>query len=108
MLARPLLIKTVVVGLCATAVVAIVVLLTGSFDDTTWQILATTSAVSFFALLSVPAGAVLERGRPVALGRASAALTAAGFLLTLVVIWDAAHAPSWLWRTWGVVVTLAA
>ena len=81
-------------------------LLSGHFDDTSWRILGTTSAISFFGLLAVPAGAVLERGHAVLLGRASAALTGASFLATLVVIWT-----DWsngVGKTWGVLLTLAA
>lgn len=105
---RRLLVRVVVVALCVTAGIAILVVLTGSFDDTSWRILATTSAISIFALLSIPAGVLLERGHATALARASGALTGASFVLTLLVIWDAASAPSWLWRTWGVLLTLAA
>jgi hypothetical protein len=91
--------------LCATAAIAIVVLLTGSFDDTSWRILATTTAISFFGLLAVPVGMLLERGRAVGLARASAALTGLAFVLTIAVVWR-----DWsdgFGKTWGVVLTLA-
>jgi hypothetical protein len=103
--ARKLLLRAIVGALCVTAAVAIVVLLTGSFEHTEWRILATTSAVSAFGLLAVPAGMLLERGTAVVLARTSAALTASAFMLTLVVVWDSGS--SFLGRTWGVVVTLA-
>jgi hypothetical protein len=102
---KPLL-RAVVGALCITAAIAVVVLLTGSFDDTSWRILASTSAVSFFGLLAAPAGVLLERGHAVLLARASAALTGVSFVLTLVLIWsDWSNA---LGKTWGVLLTLAA
>jgi peptidoglycan/LPS O-acetylase OafA/YrhL len=104
--ARKLLLRAVVGALCTTAAIAVVVLLSGSFDDTSWRILASTSAVSFFGLLAAPAGVLLERDHAVLLARTSAALTGASFVLTLVVIWS-----SWsddLGKAWGILLTLAA
>jgi hypothetical protein len=103
--ARKLLLRAIVGALCVTATVAIVILLTGSFEHTEWRILATTSAVSAFGLLAVPAGMLLERGTAVVLARASAILTATAFVLTLVVVWDGGS--SLLGKTWGIVLTLA-
>jgi hypothetical protein len=105
MKARRLLIRAIVAGLCITAGVGIVLLLAGSIDDTSFRILITTTAVSFFGLLAVPAGMLLERNRLSWLGRASATLTGATFLLTLVVTW-LHDVPSSLWRTWAVLGTL--
>jgi hypothetical protein len=102
-----MLLRLVVAALCATAAIAIFALVTGNFDDgKSWRVLATTSAVSFFALLSVASGVLLERGRAVALARASGALTATAFVLTLVVTWTPGSHTA-LWRAWGVALTLA-
>lgn len=106
--ARRLLLRVVVVALCLTAAIAIIVLLSGSFDDTSWRILGTTTAISVFALVSVPAGVLLERGRARLLAQASGVFTLVGFLLTLGAIWNSADVPSWLWRTYGVILTLDA
>lgn len=103
--ARQLLVRTIVGGLCVTAVVAIAALLAGDLGGTGWRILATTSAVSFFGLLSVPVGTLLERGRATALAQGGGGLTFATFLLTLAIIWS-----DWsngLGKTWGVFMTLA-
>lgn len=105
MQARKLLLFAIVGALCLTAAIAVVILLSGDFDGTSWRILATTSAISFFGLLAVPAGMLLERGRAILLAQLSGALTGAAFLLTLFVIWR--HWGSALGRTWGVVLTLA-
>lgn len=103
--ARQLLLRTIVGALCVTAAVGILVLLTRRLGETEWRILGTTSAVSFFGLLAVPVGALLERGRATSLARASGALTVLTFLVTIVFIWS-----DWsdgLGKTWGVLMTLA-
>lgn len=74
MQARRVLVRTTLAALCVTAAVAILVLLTRSFDDTTWRILGTTTTIGICALLAVPAGALLERGERRVLARASATL----------------------------------
>lgn len=102
---RKLLLTAIIGALCLTAAIAVVILLSGHFDQTAWRILATTSAVSFFGLLGVPVGMLLERGRALVLARLSAALTLAAFALTLVVVWR--HWTSGVGKTWGVVLTLA-
>jgi hypothetical protein len=103
--ARKLLLSAIVGALCLTAAIAVVVLLSGHFDDTSWRILGTTSAISFFGLLGVPVGMLLERGRAVLLAQISGALTFAAFVLTLAVIWR--HWADGVGKTWGVVLTLA-
>jgi hypothetical protein len=103
--ARKLLLLAVVGALCLTAAVAVFVLLSDGFDDTSWRILATTSAISFFGLLAVPAGMLLERGRAVVLARASAGLTPVTFVLTLVVVWR--RWSDGVGKTWGVLLTLS-
>jgi len=102
---RRLLLRAIVGALCLTAGVAIVMLLAGTLDNTSARILLTSTEVSFFGLLGVPAGMLLERNRLSWLARASAALTAVSFALTLAVTWRH-DTPSALWRTWGVVGTL--
>ena len=104
--ARRLLLRTIVAALCLTAVVAIAALLGGRPGPTAWRILGTTSAVSFFGLLAVPVGMLLDRGRAHVLARASGALTLSAFVLTLAVLWM--PWTTWVGKTWGVLVTLAA
>jgi hypothetical protein len=105
MRARRLLLRTIVVGVCVTGAIAIYELLAGRYDDTSWRILATTTAVSFFGLLGVPAGMLLERGRALTLARTSGALTLVTFVLTIVLVWR--HWSDGLGKTWGVAFTLA-
>jgi hypothetical protein len=72
MRAQKLLLSAIVAMLCLTAAIAIVVLLSGHFDETSWRVLGTTSAISFFGLLGVPVGVLLERGLAPVLARSSA------------------------------------
>ena len=103
---RRLLLRTIVTALCATAAVAIVVLLSRSFDSLTGRILLTTTAISASALLVVPAGTLLDRDRHALLARSSAVLTLTAFVLSLILIW-VDDRPLWLWKAWGVVGTLS-
>ena len=103
---RRLLLRTIVTGACLTAAVAIVVLLSGSLDGTSGRVLLTTTAISIFGVLAVPAQMLLDRGALPLLARASAALTAVSFGITLVLIWGDGGAPGW-WKAWGVAATLA-
>jgi hypothetical protein len=106
MIARRLLVRTIVLALCATAAIAIGVLLFHGFDWLSVRVLVTTTAVSVCALLLVPAGVLLERNARQPLGRVSSLLTVIGFVLTLGVTWidDPGSAT---WKAWGVVTTLA-
>ena len=106
MWARRLFIRTTLVALCVTAAIAIFVLLTRSFDDTSWRILGTTTTIAVCALLAVPVGALLERGLSRVLARVSAALTTATLVFTIVGIWDTPSEDAY-WKTWAVIATLA-
>jgi hypothetical protein len=104
--ARSLLVRTIVVELCATAAIAIASLVFHGFDGISVRVLLTTTAISVCALLLVPAGVLLERNRRQPLARISSLLTATWFVLTLVVTWVADRPPA-LWKGWGIVGTLA-
>jgi len=57
-----------VASLSATALLAIGILLFAEFDDTSGRILATTALIGLFSLLTLPAGALLDRGEARMLG----------------------------------------
>lgn len=105
MRSRRFLLRTIVAGACLTAVVAIVALLAGNLDQTSGRVLLTTTAISVFGVLAVPAQMLLDRGTLPVLARLSGALTGATFLLTCVVIWTPDLTTN-LWRAWGVGLTL--
>jgi MFS family permease len=73
--------------MCATAAIAVALLLFSEFDETAGRILGTTGALAFFSLLALPAGVLLDRGRARRLAWATLALAAIGLLLTLALLW---------------------
>jgi len=81
-------------SLSVTALIAILILLLGDFDDTQARILATTFAISATSLLSLPGAILLERRIARALGALTVAVAIAAFGAALVVIWLAEDADS--------------
>jgi len=104
--ARRFLLRTIVTGACLTAALAIVAILGGSLDGTSGRVILTTTAVSVFGILAVPAQMLLDRGSLPVLARLSAALTAVTFAITLLLIWGDDPTTRW-WQAWGVFATLA-
>lgn len=80
-----------VASLAATAAIAIGILLFGDFGSTEARILGTTAAISFFSLLALPAGVLLERRAAEALAWLSLALVALAFVLVLAWIWSSGN-----------------
>ena len=74
-------------SLSLAAALAIGVLLFSDFGDAAVRIILTNLAISLASLLALPAGVLLDARRAPALGWATAALVAAGFLLALAMIW---------------------
>lgn len=106
MTARRLLLRTIVTGACLTGALAIVALLGGSLGGTSGRVLITTTAISIFGVLAVPAQMLLDRGTRPALARVSAGLTGAAFALSVILIWGTQDSQQ-LWKAWGVACTLA-
>jgi hypothetical protein len=80
-----------IVSLAATAALAILILLFGDFGSTEGRILGTTAAISFFSLLALPGGILLEHRRARPLAAASVALAAGAFVLVLAWIWSSGN-----------------
>jgi len=98
--ARRIFLLALVASMCATAALAVGILLFSEFGETSARILSTTGALAFFSLLALPAGVVLDRGRARPLGWASLGLTALGFALVLVLCWIAwDDDPERLWKS---------
>jgi MFS family permease len=85
--ARRIFLVALVVSMCATAALAVGILLFSEFGETSARILGTTGALAFFSLLALPAGVLLDRGRAAVLGWVSLALAALGLVLVLVLLW---------------------
>jgi MFS family permease len=73
--------------MCATAAIAVAILLFSEFDETAGRILGTTGALAFYSLLALPAGVLLDRGRVRRLAWTTLALAAIGLMLTLALLW---------------------
>jgi MFS family permease len=85
--ARRLFLIALVASMCATAALAVGILLFSEFDSTSGRILGTTGALAFFSLLALPAGVLLDRGRAAPLGWVALGLVALGLALVLVLLW---------------------
>jgi MFS family permease len=85
---RRILVLAIVVSLCASALLAIGILLFGRFGETEGRILGTTALIAGYGLLALPAGFLLEGGRRVRLAVATLILAATGLGLALAAIWS--------------------
>jgi hypothetical protein len=97
-----------VAGLCVAAAVAIVALLSGSFDETDWRVVATSLGFSVFT--STGAAGLALRLRDTtwawAIGTTSAATSAIAFVLLVGSLWTEGPEEE-LWRAFGTVALLA-
>jgi hypothetical protein len=93
------LLGVVIVALCITALIAIVAVVSASFDDTEGRVLLTHVAVAAYSLLALAAAAVGRR-MPL-LAQAGFATCAVGVVLAVIVIWSDSAGDS-VWRAAGV------
>lgn len=93
---RRLLLIATVTALSVTALIAIVALLAGDFDDTQLRILATTGGFGLSSLIATRGTTLLDQHRQLALARAVIALAGIAFLAELWVLWvDSDSAAAW-------------
>ena len=85
--ARRVFLLGLVGSMCATAALAIGILLFSEFDETAGRILGSTAALSFFSLLALPAGVLLDRGQFRTLAWASLLVSVVGLVLVLTLLW---------------------
>jgi hypothetical protein len=85
--ARRVLFQAGIASLCITAAIAIFALVTGDLDEDGGRVLATTSLISAYSFLAIPAGVLLDRGRARPLALITVALVLVAFLL-------------WMWEVW--------
>jgi hypothetical protein len=86
--ARRLLLTAVAVSITATALLAIGILLFGSFGETEGRILGSTMILAGYALLALPAAFLFDQSRQLPLAVAVVILAAAGLVLSLVNVWS--------------------
>lgn len=84
---RRILTFAVVGSLCATAALAIAILLFSDFGRTQGRILGTTALIALCGLLALPAGILFDQRRFPRLAQAVVGLTAIAFALALAGLW---------------------
>jgi hypothetical protein len=111
--ARRIAIIAIIVSLVLTATIGIIALLSGDFGETQTRILATTSLVAAFSILSLCHLAVVGRAVRV-VGFAGITVTAIALVLGLVLVWtewgtgvDLSEVVRWLGITTVLAVSLA-
>lgn len=99
----------VVAGLVLAALVAIVALVSGDFDDDDGRVALTSLGFSIFSGIGAPGAELYRRhaGGQRALGGLGVGLAVAGFILLVAALWIDDADEEGLWRTWGVVAVLA-
>lgn len=93
--------------LTASALLAVAILLIDRFGTVEGRILGTTALLGGFGLLALPAAMLLDLERAHALAAALLALCLGGAALTVTLVWWG-DAPTWLGKTTGTAVALAA
>lgn len=88
MTGRRILTLAVVTSLCATAAIAIGVLLFSEFHRTQGRILGTTALIALYGLLALPAGILFDQRRFERIARATVVLAVADFALALAGLWS--------------------
>jgi hypothetical protein len=89
-------------GLSLAALIAIVAIITGSFDQTDVRLVVTSLGFSVFSALGAAGASARRRGRaPMALSSATVTGAAVGFALLLILLWINHDASSW--RAFGAV-----
>jgi hypothetical protein len=89
-----------VIALCASALLAIGILLLGEFDETQARILLTTGLVGLVSLLALPGGVLLDRGRHAPLAWTLICLAVFSLVIAMNLTWGDADSEN-LWRVAG-------
>src|ERR687896_1662143 len=100
---RRLVSRALVAGLCASALVAIVALLSGSFEDTHWRVIGSSLGFSVFTCTAAAGAALRTRSHTGLRALGTATITAS--LSALVLLFGALWADDdvdWLWRGFGI------
>ena len=95
---RRVLLLTAAGLLTLSALLAVAILLLGSFGDTEGRILATTALLAAFAVAALPGAILLDRRRRPLLAATVLALAVAGGTLAIATVWTD-DAPEPIWKT---------
>jgi hypothetical protein len=103
---KHVLVLAVAALLSASALLAIGILLIGSFGATEGHILGTTALLAGYGLVALPSTVLLDQGRSRSLAAGGVALAAVGASLALAAVWSAGP-PEELGRSVGTAAALA-
>jgi len=101
---RRLVSRALVAGLCASALVAVVALLTGSFGEMHWRVIASSLGFSIFTCTAAAGAALRSRAdsRLRTLGTATAVVSLTALVLLVAALWIDDSESEVLWRGFGV------
>jgi hypothetical protein len=96
--------RALVGGLCVSGAVAVIALLSGSFDDVHWRVIGSSLGFSVFTSTAAAGAALRSRSdaRLRALGNATAGVSIAALVLLVAALWIDDSEQDWLWRAFGV------
>jgi hypothetical protein len=94
--------KALVGGLCVSGAVAVVALLSGSFDEIHWRVVGTSLGFSVFTCTAAAGAALRNRSHEGlrALGLATVAASVAALVTLIAALWI--DDVDWLWQAFGV------
>jgi hypothetical protein len=94
--------RALVAGLCVSAAVAVVALLSGSFDEIHWRVVGTSLGFSIFTCTAAAGASLRSRSHAGlrALGTATVAASLAALVLLCAALW--VEETDWLWRGFGI------
>ncbi len=99
---RKLVSRALVAGLCVSGAVAVVALLSGSFDEIHWRVVGTSLGFSIFTCTAAAGAGLRSRSHRGlhALGTATVAASLSALVLLCGALW--VDETDWLWRGFGV------
>jgi hypothetical protein len=102
--------RALVASLCLAAFTSVAAIMTGDFDDTDANVIATSLAFAVFSATAASGASLRHRDRQVlrTLGAGTVALSAASFLFLLVALWGDGEVGAWRWFGCATLATLAA
>ena len=88
-----------VASLCVAALAAIGAIVSGGFGETDGRVIASSLFFAVFSATAAAGASLRFRGAPAlrALGRATVVLSAAGFVVGLVALWNDGSEAAWRW-----------
>jgi hypothetical protein len=99
---RRLVSRALVGGLCVAGAVAVIALLSGSFDELHWRVVGTSLGFSIFTCTAAAGAGLRSRSQSGlrALGTATVAASLSALVMLIAALW--VDETDWLWRGFGI------